>query len=305
MSIVLTNSLYTSNVLRQNLIQLVRTYPFLNLQIVSYSVLGYPLYVVKLGKGYNQVFYSASIHANESITTNLLMKFIEDYCVAYTNDSSLYGYSIRNLYNNSSIYIMPMVNPDGVDLVNGAIPTDSDAYLLAQSISNNYPTIPFVDGWKANIRGVDLNLQFPAGWKNAKKIKFSQGFTAPSPRDFVGFGPLTEPESLALYKFTIAHNFKLVIAYHTQGEEIYWNFNNINPLNGFKIGSQFANISGYQLTNVPFNSSFAGYKDWFIKQYNRPGYTIEAGLGENPLSISQFNKIYNDNLGILVYSPIL
>ena len=305
MSIVLTNSLYTSNVLRQNLIQLVRTYPFINLQIVSYSILGFPLYVVKLGKGYNQVFYSASIHANESITTNLLMKFIEDYCVAYTNDSSLYGYSIRKLYNNSSIYIMPMVNPDGVDLVNGTIPTDSDAYLLAQSISNYYPAIPFVDGWKANIRGVDLNLQFPAGWKNAKKIKFSQGFTAPSPRDFVGYGSLTEPESLALYNFTIAHNFKLVIAYHTQGEEIYWNFNNINPPNGFKIASQFANISGYQLTNVPFNSSFAGYKDWFIKQYNRPGYTIEAGLGENPLSISQFNKIYNDNLGILVYGPIL
>ena len=152
---------------------------------------------------------------------------------------------------------------------------------------------------------MDLNLQFPAEWEQAKQIKFSQGFTSPSPRDFVGYGPLTEPESLALYKFTLTHNFKLVIAYHTQGEEIYWNFNNINPPNGFKIGTQFSNISGYQLANVPFNSSFAGYKDWFIQQYNKPGYTIEAGLGKNPLPISQFNKIYNANLGILVYGAIL
>lgn len=48
-----------------------------------------------------------------------------------------------------------------------------------------------------------------------------------------------------------------------------------------------------------------GYKDWFIQIYNRPGYTIEAGLGENPLPISQFDKIYKDNIGILILGAIL
>ena len=114
------------------------------------------------------------------------------------------------------------------------------------------------------------------------------------------FGPLTAPESLAVYNFTLEHNFSLVIAYHTQGKEIYWNFQNINPPRGFEIANQFATISGYSVTNVPINSSFAGYKDWFILQYNRPGYTIEAGLGQNPLPVSQFDEIYRDNLGILV-----
>ena len=161
MSIVLTNSLYNSNFLRQNLVQLVRTYPFLNIQIISYSILGSPLYVVKLGKGSNQVFYSASIHANESITTNLLMKFIEDYCIAYTNNSSLYGYSIRSLFNSSSIYIMPMVNPDGVDLVNGFFSPDNSIYNSFKSIANNYPNIPFPFGWKANFNGVDLKNYQP------------------------------------------------------------------------------------------------------------------------------------------------
>ena len=148
-------------------------------------------------------------------------------------------------------------------------------------------------------------MQFPAGWKNAKQIKYSQGFTKPAPRDFVGYGPLTEPESLAIYKFTLSHDFKLVISYHTQGKEIYWNFQNINPPNGFSIGKQFAISSGYRLTDVPYNSSFAGYKDWFIQEYNRPGYTIEAGIGENPLPISQFNEIYNDNIGILILGATL
>ena len=139
----------------------------------------------------------------------------------------------------------------------------------------------------------------------AKKIKYNLGFTGPAPRDFVGYGPLTEPEALAIYNFTLKYDFKLVIAYHTQGKEIYWQFANFNPPNSFYIGTQFAKSSGYKLTDTPYNSSFAGYKDWFIQNYNRPGYTIEVGLGTNPLPMTQFNKIYEDNLGILVLGAIL
>ena len=153
--------------------------------------------------------------------------------------------------------------------------------------------------------GVDLNLQFPAGWEQAKEIKYSQGFNKPAPRDFVGFGPLTEPESLSIYNFTLMHDFRLVIAYHTQGQEIYWQFQNYNPPDSLVIGQQLSNASGYILAETPYNSSFAGYKDWFIQNYNKPGYTIEAGIGENPLPISQFDEIYNDNIGILILGAIL
>lgn len=71
------------------------------------------------------------------------MKFVEDYCISYTNNSKLYGYSIDNLFNSVSIYIMPMVNPDGVDLVTGNLPMASSAFIRAQSISKNFSNIPF------------------------------------------------------------------------------------------------------------------------------------------------------------------
>lgn len=143
MSIVPTNVSYNYSLMSQNLSTLNRTYPFLNIQTVGNSVLGKNIYVVKLGKGTKKVFYSSSIHANEWITSVLLMKFIEDYCIAYNNNSRLYGYSVRRLFNSVSIYVMPMVNPDGVDLVTGNLNKSSLAYLNALNISRKFSDIPF------------------------------------------------------------------------------------------------------------------------------------------------------------------
>lgn len=157
MNIVYTDVNYTYSLLRKNLVQLNTIFPFLNIQVVGNSVMGKNLYVVKLGNGPNKVFYSGAIHANEWITSVVLMKFIEDYCDAYTNNTSLYNYDIKALFRSSSIYIMPMVNPDGVDLVTGGLSTESFAYEKALNISKSFPDIPFPSGWKANINGVDFS----------------------------------------------------------------------------------------------------------------------------------------------------
>lgn len=299
-SIVPTDISYSYDILQMNLRALTTIYPFLEISSIGKSVLGNDLSFVRFGRGRNEVFYNASFHANEWITSVLLMKFLEDICKAYVDNTSVLGYSIRNLFENTSIYLVPMVNPDGVNLVTGAYPVDSEVYQQALQISNNYPSVPFPRGWKANIQGVDLNLQFPAGWENAREIKFSQGFTSPAPRDFVGFAPLSAPESFAVYRFTLEHNFRLILAYHTQGKEIYWQFQNYAPPESFPIAEAFSQVSNYAVGDVPFNSSFAGYKDWFLQTYSRPGFTIEAGIGTNPLPISQFPQIYRDNLGILL-----
>ncbi len=296
---------YNSSILKKDLNALIFKYPFLKLYTIGYSVLDNPIYSVRLGFGSKQVCYLASTHANEYITTTLLMKFLENMCIAYYQNSSISGYNVKNLLNSTTIYLIPLVNPDGVDLLNGNISSTSNSYIYARYIASKYPDIPFPNGWKANIKGVDLNLQFPAGWENAKKIKFAQGYTSPAPRDFVGFGPLTEPEALAVYDFTLAHNFRLILTYHTQGKEIYWQFQDYAPKEAYSIGQKFARVSGYTLANVPYESNFAGYKDWFLQQYRRPGHTIEAGLGENPLPLSQFNQIYNDNIGILILGAVL
>jgi g-D-glutamyl-meso-diaminopimelate peptidase len=89
-NIVETNTNYGFSVLEKNLNSLKKAFPFISVSTIGKSILGKNLYVVKLGKGPKEVFYSASIHANEWITSIVLMKFIEDYANAYMSSSSLY-----------------------------------------------------------------------------------------------------------------------------------------------------------------------------------------------------------------------
>ena len=147
---------FSSNTVYENLTLLKQQYPFLQTGSAGRSVLGKNIPYVRVGRGQKEVFYSAAIHANEWITSLILLEFLHEYCNAIQNNSTIWGFSARRLFESVSIYIMPIVNPDGVDLVTGAIPSSSDTYKQAQKIANNFSNIPFVEGWKANIRGVDF-----------------------------------------------------------------------------------------------------------------------------------------------------
>ena len=103
-----------------------------------------------------------------------------------------------------------------------------------------------------------------------------------------------------MYQFTKMHDFALILAYHTQGEVIYWRYLNYEPEKSYVIAQYFTRVSGYAVEETPSDSGYAGYKDWFIQEYDRPGYTIEAGKGRNPLPMDQFDQIYRDNVGILL-----
>ena len=217
-------------------------------------------------------------------------------------EGRILGMDAQQLWRRTTLWLVPMVNPDGVDLVTGAIRPGSQQYQAAQRIAAGFPEIPFPGGWKANLTGTDLNLNYPAGWEQARTNKFALGFTGPAPRDYVGASPLDQPETAAMAALTRAVQPDVTLSYHTQGEEIYWRFQDYAPPGAQELGERLARVSGYRLEDTPFASGFAGYKDWFLQDFRRPGYTIEAGLGTNPLPLSQFDEIYRRNIGILVHA---
>ena len=159
--IVPTNIAYSSCILQNNVEQLKKKYKFLKFGNIGYSVLGKPIPYIRLGVGTKEVMYAGSFHANEWITSVVLMKFVEDYAKSYEQNETIYGYDTKKLFNNTSIYIVPMINPDGVDLVTGVIPENTGIYNQFKDISLNFSDIPFPSGWKANFNGVDFKNYQP------------------------------------------------------------------------------------------------------------------------------------------------
>ncbi len=283
---------YDYKALTADITMLSDIYPFIKVNSIGQSVLGKPIQEIRLGKGNKKVQINASFHANEWITTPILMALLNSFLLSITNVRPIRGVSTMPLYNSVDLSIVPMVNPDGVDLVLNGPPPE----LREEVIAINRGSTDFT-GWKANIRGVDLNNQYPAKW-DFEKERSEQN--APAPRDYLGEAPLTEPEAIAMAELAKDNQFDRMLAFHTQGAEFYWGFEGLEPPESQVLALEFERVSGYKA--VQYIDSFAGYKDWFIQEFRRPGFTIELGRGINPLPLSQFDDIYEEVLGIFLAS---
>ena len=289
----------TSGMQAQRLERLKRRYPFVYTRELTKTAGGRSICAVQLGLGDTKVLLTGGHHANEYITSMLCWELIEGYMEAVERGGSFGGKNAAALFENAMLYVVPMVNPDGIDLVTGAITPDEPEYRAARAIAADYPELPFPSGWKANLRGVDLNLNYPAGWEQARQIRASRGYGAPAPRDYPGERPLDQPETSALAAYTCCIRPELVLAYHTQGSVIYHTYDGVCLPCADALARELAAASGYALEPVPPESANAGFKDWFLERFRRPGFTVEAGLGENPLPLSQLDEMYARNAPLL------
>ncbi|WP_309120097.1 M14 family metallocarboxypeptidase [Paenibacillus sp.] len=276
----------------RDLERLREAYPTMNVTTIGASVMGKPLQAVRVGGGPKRVFANAAFHANEWITAPIAMRFVEEAARALRDGTPLLGRDAAELFSRVTLWTAPMVNPDGVELVlrgAGADHPHRAALLAWNGGSEDF------SGWKANVRGVDLNDQFPAYWEVERDRRDVAG---PGPRDYTGEAPLTEPEAQAIARFTEAKSFDAVVALHTQGREIYWNYRGAEPPESESLAARLSAVSGYEA--VKLTGSDAGYKDWFIHRFGRPGFTVEAGFGANPLPLDRLPGMYDETSALLL-----
>lgn len=292
-SLINPNQSYDYGTLVKDIRKILGVYPFIKQGLIGETVMGKPIPELVVGTGEKKVHMNGSFHANEWLTTTLIMKFVDDYARELTSSQQLSGVYLPVLYESTSLSLVPMVNPDGVDLVINGLPEEEPYRSLANEINNGSDQF---SRWKANIRGVDLNNQYPAKWD----VEAARKPTKPSPRNYPGKAPLTEPEAIAIADLTTRKNFDRALAFHSQGEVIFWGFEGLEPPESEILVTEFSRLSGY--LPIRYVDSFAGYKDWFIQDFRKPGFTVEIGKGENPLPVSQFNEIYQNTIGIFLSS---
>ena len=301
LNIVTTNKEYDYNLLLDNTKVLLREYPFVEKNKIGFSVLGKELFSLKFGTGRKKIFINASHHGKEWITSILVMSMLEKLCYLYKNKICFRGFDISKIYEKTSLYICPMVNPDGVNLSINGLTDDIPQITKTRLISFNGESKDFIGKWQSNINGVDLNHNYNAGFNEGKISESREKIFSPGPTKYSGTHPESEPESQALVNFTKQVLPDIVISYHSQGEEIYYDFNGCIPKGAKRLSEIMEEITGYQPLKPTGMASFSGYKDWVIKEFGIPAFTIEVGKGENPLPVSQFDAIFDKNLPLLIY----
>ncbi len=238
---------------------------------IGKSLFGRELYAVKVGEGEPIGLAQYAIHGREYITAELAAAHYQ-----------------RGVFRGS-LWIVPLVNPDGGLLSEIGIstaPLKEQDRLLALNGSAEFSL------WKANGRGVDLNVNFPALWGKGVKNKRVAGREG-----YIGKAPFSEPETLALKKFTEEIRPAYTVSYHTKGEEIYWYFyQSLRTCPRDKrLALAISRVTGYPLAYA--KGSVGGYKDWCIQRLGIPSFTIEAGADSfvHPLGRDALSNIVEKN----------
>lgn len=275
-------------------------YPFLYVAPIGHSVLGRKLWGMTLGGGRNRVLMAAAFHGQEWMTAWVCLRLCEELCRALSTDQKLSEWDIRRAMSGRGIVFVPMVNPDGVEIALHGSHVAGEHRAAVHDAGGDVP-----GRWQANANGVDINHNFNAGWEELQQQEAKKGITGFSARQWGGPRPTSEPETQALVGLCERARFRHVVALHSQGEEIYWNYGDTTPPESEMMAKAMASASGYAVSTPIGLASHGGFKDWFIQTYSRPGFTVELGRGENPLPLCDFKKIYEKAREMLLVSLFL
>lgn len=291
---------YTYNNMVNDIVSLQRMYP----DLIQYKVVGKSeyeknIYAVGLGKGRATTFINSSIHAREWISTNLTMYMIENYAKAYQNNSRIKGYNVKNILNNTTIWFMPMVNPDGVTLQQQGLKAfpkkDHAALIRYNGGSKNFKR------WKANAKGVDINRNFGVDWHNQDSPK------GPSHQNYRGTKPHSAKEAQAVVNFVNSINPQMTINYHSSGRVIYWAYKQTGSryTRDLMHARKISSMTGYSVIPKSKNQKGGGFLQWFTETKKGPSITPELApyVGNtNPSPTRYFSNIWKENQAVGLYA---
>lgn len=264
------------------------TYPFLQFSYLTESVMGRGIPLITLGEGEKEIYYIGAHHGAERITAAVLIKFIHEFCALAKVGATVFGMNLAYIMRRRTLHIIPMLNPDGVDISANGVQRDSLWYtrLVNMNTSDDFSL------WQANANGVDLNHNYDAGFDEYKEIEKSLGISGGCATRYSGQRPESEPESGALCNFLRFNSPTALMTLHTQGQEIYYTSGGMCPRQSKLSAVRLSRLTGYTLSKPRGAAAYGGLTDFCIQKLGIPAFTLECGRGKNPLPPRDLPLIY-------------
>ncbi len=266
------------------------------------SILDRSIPLLRFGSGARRVLYVGAHHGMEWITSLVLYQFAKELCEAISIGTRIGRIYPDFLLENYTLYILPMLNPDGVEYQIHGVSEENPLY--DRLLEMNGGDTDF-SHWQANARGVDLNHNYDAGFEAYRELAVAEGIGKGAPTRYAGEFAESEPEVAALCNFIRYHeSWHGVMTLHTQGEEIFAPPCSRRP-QAAVTARRLQELTGYRLARAEGLAAYGGLSDWCAGALSIPSFTMECGRGKNPLPIAHFAQIYRGMRQALFYFPSL
>ena len=278
---------YSHDQLMRDAYALKTAYPgLIQYEDAGYSAEGRALPLIRLGTGRAGIFCCGAHHAREYITSAYLMYAVNVYAHMALAKKRAGGFDMEKLLTDCSMYVMPMVNPDGTALAQGGL----KAVQQPENVEKMTLVRPSYFEWKANVNGVDLNRHYPALWDSRYKP-----IDTPASELYSGDMPGTEPEVKTVMRICRSHAFRAALSFHTKGESIAYAdaATREKTTDAPALAQSLADISRYALLPPDDNPGIfaASFETWFRNEFLRSALLVRlapAAGGVMPVNERDF-----------------
>lgn len=288
-----TSQYYSYKEMRWDVDCLWRKYPdIISYKLYDYTSQGRQIPVILFGDtlAEKKVMITASIHGREYRASHIVMSMLERYARDY-HSGEFKGRKYRDIFKNTLFVILPMVNPDGVEIAQRGAEacTTEDAKMMVEEEMRQGI---YYDQIKANARGVDINYNFRNCFGKSTRKKNKRGFYY-----YEGERPYSEVEACLMRSIAEKWDFDCFLNYHTCGNVIFYGCLNAQPsVNNaaLKIAKLVRRHTKFVVAELSYSKAAGTWADEVEYYYKKPSVTIESG-SMNPVPVEEFSKLFNKN----------
>lgn len=243
--------------------------------VMGRSVLGREIPIVALGSGKRAVLYVGAMQGTDAMISSVLLDFAEDYLSCLARKMTQYTYPLEQLWRERSIYIVPMLNPDGISYVSDGVCADNPLYERVKAMNGKRDDF---HAWRANARGVELSRNFGIGFPEEKRRESARGVLGGAPYGFCGEYPESEPETAALCRMIRARSDDLlgVVTVSLGKEGIRCSCEDHMTAKCGATGRVLSRFIGFPFTRG--EGTCGSLSDWCVRALSRPTYEITCAL---------------------------